>query len=547
MARFTSAENELISQIEDDRLASNLAKIREAIEDLWPNDPVRIVLHYTDHGIKHSERVANYASIILKANEGPSLSDHEMYLLLAGIYLHDIGMQCDVVRFPEIANHAETMGARFDTKFELSNGVLSKEMQKSIRRNHQFLTAAWIDLANRTGDTRLGTAAKEIPLSLVNDLMDICKFHSKLSIKKCPIEFNYSQIDRKQLVAAILRFADELDIDAHRVSLETVKNFSIDPENSVYWWLHNRTSIVFITPKVISMILQLHPIDNKNYGLLIKYLFIERFCKKNGPLIDILCENHIPLHISSDSQIRENDRVELLPDYIIDALQKMKRYDETLDEIDKANPPSNPNSALVWTKKGVALENLGWHKDALDAYESSIRLDPNYASAWINKGVILRKKGKYEEALKSLEKSIELGPNNVSAWINKGMILENLGRYKEAVKAYKNAIELEPIYLPALTNKVTSLERLCRYRAAAELKELMGYSEIEKEILEKIEIEALQKEEPDLLNLMDQEAAEEAEIELEDRQDITIRPNVPYIKISLHTNSISGGTDGTSR
>jgi len=28
---------------------------------------------------------------------------------------------------------------------------------------------------------------------------------------------------------------------------------------------------------------------------------------------------------------------------------------------------------------------------------------------------------------------------------------------------------------------------------------------------------------------------------------ITIRPNVPYIKISLHTNSISGGTDGTSR
>ena len=29
--------------------------------------------------------------------------------------------------------------------------------------------------------------------------------------------------------------------------------------------------------------------------------------------------------------------------------------------------------------------------------------------------------------------------------------------------------------------------------------------------------------------------------------DFTIRPNVPYIKISSHTNSSIGGTDGTSR
>jgi len=29
--------------------------------------------------------------------------------------------------------------------------------------------------------------------------------------------------------------------------------------------------------------------------------------------------------------------------------------------------------------------------------------------------------------------------------------------------------------------------------------------------------------------------------------DITIRPNVPYIKVSSDTNSSTGGTDGTSR
>ena len=402
MARFTATENELIRQIKDDRLTSSLAKIREAIEDLWPSDSVRIVLHYTDHGVKQSERVANYASLILKANKGTSLTDQEMYLLLAGIYLHDIGMQCDVVKFPEIADKAETMGVEFDIKFEFVNEVFSKDMQKSIRKNHQYLSAAWIDLASRTGGTRLGTATMEIPKDLVDDLMDICKYHSRLSIKKCPLKFKFSQIDRKQLVAAILRFADELDIDAHRVSLETVRNFSIDPDNSVYWWLHNRTSITFITPNVISIMLQLHPFDNEKYGPLIKRLFIEKFCKKNGPLIDILFENHIPLHISSDSGVIENDRIEFLPNYIVSALQRMEKCDKISDEIDKvtrqdkiSKDKNNQSSHESEAKPPSFLQNKAYdlfrscrYEEALKTYEKVIRIDPKFTLAWTNKGSV---------------------------------------------------------------------------------------------------------------------------------------------------------------
>jgi len=40
--------------------------------------------------------------------------------------------------------------------------------------------------------------------------------------------------ERKQLVAAVLRLADELDIDQSRVSdLEAIRSFSLDPRNSV--------------------------------------------------------------------------------------------------------------------------------------------------------------------------------------------------------------------------------------------------------------------------------------------------------------------------
>ena len=99
---------------------------------------------------------------ILDTNNKIDLSDQEIYLLLSGIYLHDIGMQCDVAKFDEIKTKAEEFGAKFNIEFMLCDGNYSKEMQKAIRKNHQFLTAAWIDFSNRTGKSVLGPAAKEI-------------------------------------------------------------------------------------------------------------------------------------------------------------------------------------------------------------------------------------------------------------------------------------------------------------------------------------------------------------------------------------------------
>ena len=88
----------------------SLAAIRKATATIWANEASRIVQDYTDHGIKHSERLVNFANNLLKANDGRELTAQETYLLLAGIYLHDIGMQCDVVKFPQIKERAETLG-----------------------------------------------------------------------------------------------------------------------------------------------------------------------------------------------------------------------------------------------------------------------------------------------------------------------------------------------------------------------------------------------------------------------------------------------------
>jgi hypothetical protein len=142
-----------------------------------------------------------FANKILSANDGEALSSEETYLLILSIYLHDIGMQCDVNKFPNILGNAIKLGAVFDTQFasKSSNGYSIYE-QKAIRKNHHYLTAGWIDYAYKTGDTILGSAIKTVPTDLIGDLIDICKHHAKIPIADCSPTFRFDPNGRKQLL-----------------------------------------------------------------------------------------------------------------------------------------------------------------------------------------------------------------------------------------------------------------------------------------------------------------------------------------------------------
>ena len=163
--------------------------------------------------------------------------------------------------------------------------------------------------------------------------MDVCKYHSKLPIADCPVSFLYDSPKRKQLVAAILRFCDELDVDCHRVSIETVKNFALDPHNSLYWWLHNRTKIIFKARNVISISVLLHSEDAGKYGDIIYDNFIIEFQSKNRPVLSVLAQNGIPIVISADSQIEELDRTDLLPSEIVLALLTLQQKQDPLTDL----------------------------------------------------------------------------------------------------------------------------------------------------------------------------------------------------------------------
>ncbi|MEW6619202.1 MAG: tetratricopeptide repeat protein [bacterium] len=343
MAKFSAIEEQLLKDIANNRLRSNLAQIREAMEDIWASDAPRIIRDCTYHDETHCERVVeNFKNKLLEVNQGKPISAQEMYLVLAGIYLHDIGMQCDVIRFPEIKERAEKMGAEFDVTFTAStSSSYSIDEQKAIRKNHHYFSAAWIEYAYETGDSVLGPAAKTIPSNLVEDLMDVCKYHSKLPIDDCDEKFKFNSNERKRLIGAMLRFSDELDIASNRVSFETVRNFRLDPHDEIYWWLHNQTEISSYTPYAIEVVIQMRPEDKEKYGPLVKSIFIDGFSNKNAQILETLVNNKIQINISTTSDVKENRFLrEPFPPEIIQVLEEMQERKEREERKRKIIPIS---------------------------------------------------------------------------------------------------------------------------------------------------------------------------------------------------------------
>jgi len=140
---------------------------------------VRIIHNFTDHDLEHSKRVATWADVITKAytGKGKLLSELETYLLLAGIYLHDIGMQCDLNKWPDIKQIAKDLGASFTSDFNTTiSSAFTPQQQQEIRSNHQYLAAAWIEYAREHDNGALGTALKQVPSENVGDLKDISSY-----------------------------------------------------------------------------------------------------------------------------------------------------------------------------------------------------------------------------------------------------------------------------------------------------------------------------------------------------------------------------------
>ena len=92
---------------------------------------------------------------------------------------------------------------------------------------------------------------------------------------------------------------------------------------------------------------------------------------------------------------------------------------------------------------GLVSQSMGLSQQAIEAYQTSLKLDPTYALAWGNLGQAYQSQKLYPESLDATKKSIELDPKAAVPWEILGDLLQRSSQFDNATKAYQNSLAID--------------------------------------------------------------------------------------------------------
>jgi tetratricopeptide (TPR) repeat protein len=99
---------------------------------------------------------------------------------------------------------------------------------------------------------------------------------------------------------------------------------------------------------------------------------------------------------------------------------------------------SHPRDVIGYDYKGISLDLLSRHSDAIVAFDKAIEISPNFARAYYEKGLVLMKLARYSESIEAFDKALENWSVSIYYFDkfdideNKAKALEALGRHHEA-------------------------------------------------------------------------------------------------------------------
>jgi hypothetical protein len=215
-----------------------LTDVRE--EALKRLEAIRITFpQYTSHTIKHSQGVLDILDWLIPDSVKEQLNEWEIYFLIAAVYLHDVGMVERCPAPPSGEAWEEALAAQL-AEDQARPGFLvtaSADTAKRdfIRDHHHERSEEYI----RTHARDLGLRATDIAgegeivgrISLGHRKVDL---GDRLLFGEVP--FGNNNMIRRDLLAAYLRLADELDTTALRTPLAEYEVLNIYDERSELEW-----------------------------------------------------------------------------------------------------------------------------------------------------------------------------------------------------------------------------------------------------------------------------------------------------------------------
>ncbi len=155
---------------------------------------------YTDHSVQHSETVLDRASLILKADIS-QLNESEIYVLVLGCYLHDVGMAPSEEKLNELKKQNEINQCSENFSDYL------REVHQQL--SHDFVIENW-ELLKIPNKSYAQAIAKLCLGHRKADLIDFMEFPDTF-----PVETGKTV--NIPYLTGILKLADELDITNERI------------------------------------------------------------------------------------------------------------------------------------------------------------------------------------------------------------------------------------------------------------------------------------------------------------------------------------------
>jgi hypothetical protein len=262
-----------------------LENVRAAAERIWARPLHR---YYTDHTPQgHSARVIALLDGLTAGMMATDkrLAPGEAFVLLAAANLHDIGMQNE----------------------KYAGGNIDEIRDAHHEQTAEMIYAVFEDPANAFSIPLAGdpTVAEAVAL--------VAKGHRRVELAAAeydPLVYGGETL-RLRLLAALLRFGDELDIDHRRVDMEQLKLLALPTESLLYWWKCYYVSGVSIQDEYIRIAYRF-PQDRSDYEGLIVPLVEGEVRARNAELEEIFRVNAVKVALGK-SQVRLMRLVQPLP------------------------------------------------------------------------------------------------------------------------------------------------------------------------------------------------------------------------------------------
>ncbi|MHC4619262.1 MAG: HD domain-containing protein [Planctomycetota bacterium] len=274
---------------EGDELRKALPLIRGAVERIWRHPLHR---YYTDHTVLHSLRVIEKLNGLVSVSSGSHslLFATEKDILEAAAYLHDIGMQ--------------------DERF--GSGDLTEEQ---IRDQHHQITRELIRnryLGQSGENVPLGL--ESVPIDIVNNIALVAEAHRRTDLSQDKYRaFDYrNERIRPRLLAALLRFADELDLDHQRVYMENLPLMKIRTLSRFHWYVCYYVSAVRIEGGLVQVSYRF-PEGCEHYEQIIMPLVERKIQAEYDGLSRILWNHGVKVTIGEPAPTRYVEGLEPMP------------------------------------------------------------------------------------------------------------------------------------------------------------------------------------------------------------------------------------------